>query len=103
MEKKPLSKKYTRSDVRKWRAGMQRCCSKNATKFRADGYCLCGAMSYCCYCSGGSDKYACVKAIVKLCREKGIVIDYHNRDYKALIDKLGFREYENRERKESKE
>lgn len=103
MEKKSLSKRYTKNDVRKWRKGLERYCSRNAVKCRPDGYCLCGYMSYCCHCRMGSDKYACVKAIVKLCREKGIVIDYHNRDYKSLIDRLGFREDENREREESAE
>ena len=49
----------------------------------------------------GSDKFACVKAIVRLCREKGIEIDYYNHDYKLLVDESGFREDENRKRKES--
>lgn len=101
MEVKNLSTKYTKNDVRKWRKGLQKYCSSNAVKWRTDGYCQCGAMSYCCHCSLGSDYFACVKAIVKLCREKGIDIDYHNRDYKSLVDRLGFREDENRKRKEN--
>ena len=103
MTKQPLSKKYTKRDVRKWRLGLQRYCSRNAIKSRADGYCMCGYMSYCCHCSLGSDYFACVKAIMKLCKERNIHIDFSDRDYKSLIDKLGFREDENRERKSSAE
>lgn len=101
MKAKNLSTKYTKNDVQKWRKGLERYCARNAVKCRADGYCLCGYMSYCCHCKIGSDKFACVKAIVRLCREKGIEIDYYNHDYKLLVDESGFREDENRKRKES--
>lgn len=94
-------KRYTKSDIEKWRIGLQAFCDKNAIE--GTGYCLCGYMSYCCYCKMNSDKFACVKAIVKLCREKKIHIDYSDDNYKRLIDKLGYREDENRKRKESAE
>lgn len=103
MEQSLVAKKYTKNDIRKWRKGLERYCSRNAIKGRADGYCVCGYMSYCCHCTMGSDKFACVKAIMKLCNERKIRIDFFNRDYKSLIEKLGFREDENRERKDSAE
>lgn len=99
-----MEKKITRKQVLKWRTGLQEYCNRNATKYAENGYCLCGNMPYCCYCRIHiSDKFACVKAIMRLCREKGIGIDFRNRNYKALMVKLGYRENENREWKESAE
>lgn len=65
---------------RKWENRFQRWSNKQFQEGRY-GYGACGYGSMCDYCADNTYGRPCVRALNKMCREKGITIDYEKTSF----------------------
>lgn len=80
-EKKNISKK--------WKQALQKYCDdESLTTGSTTGYCVCGYMEYCDLCEGSDKDLPCVKAILKLSKEKGIEINDKDYNFEKLLEEL---------------
>ena len=70
---------------RNWENGFQRW-SDREFQNGSTAYGSCGYGSMCDYCEDNSYGRPCVRALNEMCREKGVTIDYDNRNYEAVWD-----------------
>ena len=69
---------------RNWENGFQRWSDNERNKFDRKPFGCCGWGSMCDYCEDNSYGRPCVRALNEMCREKGIAIDYDNRNYEDI-------------------
>ncbi len=81
VEKKSISKK--------WEQALQEYCDKESlTTGSMTGYCVCGYMEYCDLCDGSDKDLPCVKAILKLAKEKNYKINDKDFNFEKLLEGL---------------
>lgn len=82
-------KKIEKEFRKRWRESLQKYCDKKSQEEGPyTGYCVCGYMNYCDLCKGSGETNACVKAILELCRNKNIQIDYSNFNFKQFLEEI---------------
>ena len=69
---------------RNWENGFQRWSDNESNKFDGKPFGCCGWGRMCDYCDDNSYGRPCVRALNEMCREKGIAIDYDNRNYEDI-------------------
>ena len=69
---------------RNWENGFQRWSNNQISQPDGKSFGCCGWGSMCDYCSDNSYGRPCVRALNETLREKGIAIDYDNRNYEAI-------------------
>lgn len=76
-------KKKERSIKRRWEYAFQKWSNEHGFT-GAESYGSCGFGSMCDWCDDISYGRPCVRALNAMCREKGIKIDYTNRDFESV-------------------
>ena len=82
-----VSKKKAKINEKKkknWEDGFQRWSKKQSSQYEGKSFGCCSWGSMCDYCEENSYGRPCVRALNEMCREKGIVIDYDNRNYEDI-------------------
>ena len=69
---------------RNWENGFQRLSNKQSSQSDGKSFGCCGWGSMCDYCEDNSYGRPCVRALNEMFREKGIAIDYDNRNYEDI-------------------
>ena len=69
---------------RNWENGFQRWSDNQSSQSGGKSFGCCGWGSMCDYCEDNSYGRPCVRALNEMCREKGIFIDYDNRNYEDI-------------------
>ena len=69
---------------RNWENGFQRWSDNKSSSSDGKSFGCCGWGSMCDYCEDNSYGRPCVRALNEMCREKGIVVDYDNRNYEDI-------------------
>ena len=69
---------------RSWENGFQRWSDNHSSSFDGKSFGCCGWGSMCDYCEDNSYGRPCVRSMNKMFREKGISIDYDNRNYEDI-------------------
>ena len=69
---------------RNWENGFQIWSNKQSSQSDGNSFGCCGWGSMCDYCEDNSYSRPCVRALNEMCREKGIAIDYDNRNYEDI-------------------
>ena len=69
---------------RNWENGFQRWSDNQSSKSDGKSFGCCGWGSMCDYCEDNSYGRPCIRALNEMCREKGIAIDYDNRNYEDI-------------------
>ena len=64
--------------------GVQRWSDNQSSSSDGKSFGCCGCGSMCDYCEDNSYGRPCVRALNEMCREKGIAIDYDNRNYEDI-------------------
>lgn len=77
-------KKKKASAKRKWEYAFQKWSNENALGDNTEDYGCCGYGSMCDWCTDNSYGRPCVRALNAMCREKGIKIDYTDRNFKKV-------------------
>lgn len=75
--------KQKRNEKRNWENAFQRWSDEQGIYGTTD-LGACGYGSMCDWCEDNSYGRPCVRALNAMCREKGIVINYSDRDFKAV-------------------
>lgn len=93
VEQMPKNKQYDKEKYlkQKWRNKLQKYCDEQSqTEGHRNGYCVCGYMNYCDYCSGAfKNTNCCVKAICEVAKIKNIKIDYNDFNFEKFLEKIG--------------
>lgn len=85
----PKVKTEKKTINKKWKLALQEYCDKESlTTGQTNGYCVCGYMEYCDLCEGADKNLPCVKAILKLAKEKNFKIDNEDYDFEKLLEEL---------------
>lgn len=70
---------------RNWEYAFQKWSDKHGIESdNTEDYGCCGYGSMCDWCEDNSYGRPCVRALNKMCREKGIEIDYESRDFEKI-------------------
>lgn len=71
----------------RWREGMQAYINKQQQSEVAQntGWCVCGYMDFCDYCNDTTKNTACVNALIKMCKEHDMTIDFERNDYEKQL------------------
>lgn len=69
---------------RRWENAFQKWSDEHGMHDSETSYGACGYGVMCDYCEDNSYGRPCVRALNKMCREKGILINYSNRDFTKL-------------------
>ena len=69
--------------IRRWENAFQKWSDKQALNGKYE-YGACGYGVMCDYCEDNSYGRPCVRALNKMCREKNLLIDYSNRDFRKV-------------------
>ena len=86
IQKVKTEKKYI---SKKWKTALQNYCDLESDDIGSiTGYCVCGYMNYCDLCDGMDNNLPCVRAILKLAKEKNIKINDKDYDFKKLLEGL---------------
>lgn len=85
----PRVKAEKRYISKTWKKELQKYCdTQSQDAGEITGYCVCGEMNYCDFCKCVDQNFPCVKAILKLAKEKNIKIDDKDYDFKKLLEDL---------------
>ena len=76
-------KRKKRSVKRRWEYAFQKWSDENGMD-GTESYGSCGYGAMCDWCKDNSYGRPCVRALNAMCREKGITIDYSNRDFERI-------------------
>ena len=73
-----------------WRKGMQAYINEQQQSDAAQntGWCVCGYMGFCDFCKDSTVNNACVNAIIDMCKEKGITINFARTDYEKQLEEI---------------
>lgn len=69
------------SAKRRWEYAFQKWSDENGMSNGTESYGSCGYGSMCDWCKDNSYGRPCVRALNAMCREKGIAIDYSDKDF----------------------
>lgn len=69
---------------RKWENAFQKWSDEHGMHDGETSYGACGYGVMCDYCEDNSYGRPCVRALNKMCREKNLLIDYNNRDFRKV-------------------
>ena len=85
----PRVKTEKKTINKKWKQALQEYCDKESlTTGSINGYCVCGNIEYCDLCEGADKDLPCVKAILKLAKEKNFKINDKDYDFEKLLEEL---------------
>jgi len=85
----PRVKTEKRYISKTWKKALQKYCDTQSQDVgEITGYCVCGEMNYCDFCKCIDQNFPCVKAILKLAKEKNIKIDDKDYDFEKLLEGL---------------
>lgn len=73
--------KEKRKKKRNWENAFQKWSDENGMSNGTESYGSCGYGSMCDWCKDNSYDRPCVRALNAMCREKGIAIDYSDKDF----------------------
>lgn len=74
-------RKKKQSAKRRWEYAFQKWSDENGMSNGTEPYGSCGYGSMCDWCKDNSYGRPCVRALNAMCREKGIAIDYSDKDF----------------------
>ena len=69
---------------RRWENAFQKWSDEHGMHDSETSYGACGYGVMCDYCDDNSYGRPCVRALNKMCREKNLLIDYSNRDFRKV-------------------
>ncbi len=88
-EIKQLDEKNKTNKVkRNWENAFQKWSDDKHINDGTSHYGKCGYGSMCDYCADNSYGRPCVRALNFMCREKGIIIDYNNKNFEEIWDNV---------------
>ena len=76
--------KEKRKEKRNWENAFQKWSDNNGMSNGAESFGSCGYGVMCDWCEDNSYGHPCVRALNKMCREKGITIDYSSRNFEKI-------------------
>lgn len=81
-----LARKKKRNSKLRWENAFQKWSDDHGIteQSRTEDWGCCGYGSMCDWCEDNSYGRPCVRALNKMCREKGIEIDYESRDFEKI-------------------
>lgn len=78
-------KKQKQAAKRKWENALQKWSDNHGIESdNTEDYGCCGYGSMCDWCEDNSYGRPCIRALNKMCREKGLKIDYSDRNFERL-------------------
>ena len=69
---------------RRWEDAFQKWSDDNGMSDGTESYGCCGYGAMCDWCEDNSYGRPCVRALNKMCREKGLMINYSERDFETI-------------------
>jgi len=76
-----VEQKEKRKQKQNWEYAFQKWSDENGMSNGTESYGSCGYGSMCDWCNDNSYGRPCVRALNAMCREKGIAIDYSDKDF----------------------
>lgn len=81
----PAEQNVVKNAIRSWENAFQKWSdNQGINEDGTESYGVCGYGSMCDWCEDNSYGRPCVRALNAMCREKGLIIDYTNRDFEKI-------------------